>query len=66
MTVIVSSPGLVANGDMQQDIHVPPDADSEPHRFAFPARPVGLHPVIVEAYGVETNKWLKRLRFIFE
>ena len=44
VTVIVSSPGLVANGDVQHDIHVPPDADSEPHRFAFPAGPVGLHP----------------------
>ena len=43
VAVIVSSPGLVANGDMQQDIYVPPDADSEPHRFAFLARPVGLH-----------------------
>jgi hypothetical protein len=52
VTVIVSSPGLVANGDVQHDIHVPPDADSEPHRFAFPAGPVGLHPVIVEAYRV--------------
>ena len=50
VTVIVSSPGLVANGDMQLNIHVAPDADSEPYRFAFTAGPVGLHPVTVETY----------------
>ena len=62
VTVIVSSPGLVANGDMQQqDIHVPPDADSEPHRFAFPARPVGLQ-VIVEAYRVGPGRGFRHGR----
>jgi len=50
VTVIVSSPGLVANGDIQLNIHVAPDADSEPYRFAFTAGPVGLHPVTVETY----------------
>src|SRR6478752_1996139 len=48
VTVIVSSPGLVANGDMH--IHVTPDADSEPYRFAFTAGPVRLTPVTVETY----------------
>src|SRR6185312_8373345 len=47
VTVIVSSPGLVANGDMQLNIHVAPDADSEP---SFTPGPVRLHPVTVETY----------------
>ena len=55
VTVVVSSPGLIARGDSEADIEVPPDRDSEPHRFAFTAGRVGLHPVQVEAYRGGTH-----------
>src|SRR6202008_2558872 len=35
VTVTVSAPGLRPAGDLEQDISVPPDADSEPVRFGF-------------------------------
>lgn len=50
LTVLVSAPGLVLPGEREATIHVPADADSEPHRFALTAGPVGLHAVTVEAF----------------
>ena len=55
VTVVVSSPGLIARGDTEADIEVPPDRDSEPYRFAFTAGRVGLHSVQVEAYRGGTH-----------
>jgi hypothetical protein len=50
VTVTVSAPGLRPAGDLEQDVPVPPDADSEPVRFGFITGPVGLHPVEVRAF----------------
>ena len=51
VTVVISAPGLVIDGELQAAIHVPADADSEPYRFALTAGPVGLHTVTVEAFA---------------
>ncbi len=50
VTVTVSAPGLRPAGDLEQDVPVPPDADSEPVRFGFITGPVGLHLVEVRAF----------------
>jgi hypothetical protein len=55
VTVVVSSPGLIARGDAEADIEVPADRDSQPHRFSFTAGRVGSHPVLVEAYRGGTH-----------
>jgi CHAT domain-containing protein len=55
VTVTVSSAGLIPRGDMEADIEVPADGDSERHRFAFTAGPVGLQKVKVEAYRGGTH-----------
>lgn len=62
VTVIVSSPGLVPLGDLEQDIHVPANADSERHRFGFRAGRVGLHDVFVDAYNGGTHLGTVRLQ----
>ena len=62
VTVIASCPGLVPLGDMEQDIYVPADADSQRHRFAFRAGPVGLQVVTVDAYSGGTHLGTVRLQ----
>jgi hypothetical protein len=49
--ITVSAPGLTALGDLEQDLHVPPAADSEPVRFGFMAGRAGLHTVTVRAFA---------------
>jgi hypothetical protein len=51
VTITVSAPGLVALGDLDQDLTVPFAADSEPVRFGFLAGPAGLHTVTIRAFG---------------
>jgi hypothetical protein len=51
VTITVSAPGLIALGDLEQDLVVPFAADSEPVRFGFRAGPVGLHTVQVRAFA---------------
>jgi hypothetical protein len=50
VTVTVSAPGLYPVGDLEQDLHLPADGDSEPVRFGFTARRPGLHTVLVRAF----------------
>ena len=49
--ITVSAPGLTALGDLEQDLHVPPAADSEPVRFGFVAGRAGLHTVTARAFA---------------
>jgi CHAT domain/Glycosyltransferase family 87 len=51
VTVTVSAPGLIALGDLEQDLMVPFAADSELVRFGFTAGPAGLHSVRVRAFA---------------
>src|SRR6266508_1000114 len=51
VTITVSAPGLVPQGDLEQDLHVPRAADSDPVRFSFRADRVGLHTVMVRAFA---------------
>jgi hypothetical protein len=51
VTITVSAPGLLALGDLDQDLVVPFAADSEPVRFGFLAGRVGLHRVEVRAFA---------------
>ncbi|MFD6397642.1 CHAT domain-containing protein [Nocardia sp. NPDC060249] len=66
VTLSVSSRGLVPRGESEQDIRVPSDGDSEPHRFAFIAGPVGLHHVNVDAYRGGTHLGTVRLEISVE
>ena len=50
MTITVSAPGLFPRGDLEQDLTVPPDADSQQVRFGFITGPAGLHLVEVRAF----------------
>lgn len=50
VTVTVSAPGLVPTGDLEQDMHVPVDGDSDPVRFGFLAGRTGLHAIVVRAF----------------
>ena len=54
VTVTVSAPALIALGDLEQDVHVPVAADSEPVRFGFATGPAGLHRVLVRAFASGT------------
>ena len=51
VTVTVSAPALVTLGDLEQDVHVPARADSEPVRFSFTTARAGLHRVLVRAFA---------------
>jgi hypothetical protein len=51
VTITVSAPGLVPQGDLEQDLRVPQVADSDPVRFSFRADRVGLHTVTVRAFA---------------
>jgi hypothetical protein len=51
VTITVSAPGLVALGDLEQDVRVPQAADSDPVRFGLRADRVGLHTVTVRAFA---------------
>lgn len=55
VTIVVASPGLKPEGDMEQDVLVPAGADSEHRRFAFTAGPIGLHPVTVDVFNGGTH-----------
>lgn len=50
ITITVSAPGLVPTGDLEQELHVPADGDSEPVRFGFTADRAGLHTIVVRAF----------------
>ncbi len=54
VTVTVSAPALVARGDLEQDVHVPATADSEPIRFSLTTGRAGLHRVLVRAFASGT------------
>jgi hypothetical protein len=58
ITISVSAPGLVAVGDLERDLLVPANADSEPVRFGFTAGTVGLHRVVVRAFAGGTLAFL--------
>jgi serine/threonine protein kinase len=51
VVISVSAPGLVPEGDLEQDLFVPFAADSEPIRFGFVTGPAGLHTVVVRAFS---------------
>jgi CHAT domain len=51
VTVTVSAPGLQAQTDLEQDLHVPPGADSDYARFGFVAGRAGLHTATVRAFA---------------
>ena len=54
VTICVSPRGLVAVGDLEQEVLVPPHADSEPVRFGFRTGAVGLQTVTVRAFADRT------------
>ena len=60
VTVTVSAPALVALGDLEQDVHVPAAADSEPIRFSFMTGRAGLHRVLVRAFAERDISWRAR------
>ena len=51
VTISVSAPGLVALGDLEQEVLVPAHADSEQVRFGFRAGAVGLQTITVRAFA---------------
>jgi hypothetical protein len=51
LTITVSAPGLTAQDDLEQNLHVPYSSDSEPIRFGLVASRPGLHTVIVRAFA---------------
>ena len=51
VTISVSAPGLIALGDLEQEVLVPAHADSEQVRFGFRTGAVGLHAVTVRAFA---------------
>ncbi len=51
MTITVAAPGLAPYDDLEQDLKVPADTDSEPVRFGFRADRIGLHTVTVRAFA---------------
>ncbi len=54
VTITVSAPALIPLGDLEQDLHVPAAADSEPIRFGFMTGRVGLHVVTIRAFSAGT------------
>ena len=66
VTITVSAPDLVPRGDLEQDMHVPPAADSEPIRFSFMTGPAGLHSVLVRAFAGGTFLGELRLQISVE
>jgi hypothetical protein len=51
LTITVSAPALIPMGDLEQELHVPAAADSEPIRFGFTTGRAGLHSVTVRAFS---------------
>lgn len=47
---VITSEGLQTHGDLDQDVTVPPNADSDPCRFAFTLTSPGSHKVLVRAF----------------
>lgn len=64
--ILVSAPALIADGELQADLLVPAERDSDPHLFTFRAGPVGLHEVRVEAYRQGTFLGAVRLQVSVE
>ena len=50
VTVVVSVPGLRAQGDLEQDLWITLAGNPEPIRFSFVAERIGLHTATVQAY----------------
>jgi Domain of unknown function (DUF4407)/CHAT domain len=52
--ITVTAQGLMPLGDLEQDLHVPAAADSEPIRFGFMTGRAGLHRMVVRAFAAGT------------
>jgi hypothetical protein len=50
LTITVSAPGLEPTGDLEQDVRVPAEGDSDPVRFGFTTGRTGQHTVVVRAF----------------
>jgi hypothetical protein len=50
IVVTVSATGLTAEGDLEQELFVPACGDSDPIRFGFRTRELGLQDVLVRAF----------------
>jgi hypothetical protein len=48
---VLPPPGLRATGELEQELTVPADADSDPVRFGFVADRAGLHTLVVRAFA---------------
>jgi hypothetical protein len=66
VTITVSASGLILQGDLEQDLFVPHDADSERVRFGFIAGLTGLHSVVVRAFSGGTFLGELRLQISVE
>jgi hypothetical protein len=51
VTITVTAPGLLPLGDLEQDLRVPAEGNSDPVRFGFMAGRAGLHRVMVRAFA---------------
>ncbi|MBO0819690.1 MAG: hypothetical protein J2P26_02440 [Nocardiopsaceae bacterium] len=51
ITVNVTAPGLLPLGDLDLDLYVPTESDSEPVWFGFETTQAGLHPVTARAFA---------------
>lgn len=66
LRVLLSAPDFTAAGDLQADVLVPADGDSDPHLFMLTAGRVGLHTITVEAYRAGTYLGVVRLQVSVE
>lgn len=55
VSIAVWAPGLVAEGDLEQDVHIPADGDSAMVRFSFTAVHDGPQTVQVDVYRGGTH-----------
>jgi hypothetical protein len=51
VVITVNAHGLEPTGDLEQELTVPAEGDSEPVRFGFRTREAGAHDVLVRAYA---------------
>ena len=51
ITITVSAPDLTPTGDLEQDLQVPANGDSEPIRFGFMTGRAGLHTLTIRAFS---------------
>ena len=54
VSIIVTAPGLISLGELEQDVHVAAGRDSDPVRFSFRTGRAGLHRVMVRAFDAGT------------